>query len=343
MDTKNIFMKTFVNHIIVCWFLLSLTTHLHAQTFFSIGNDANLFIGAKTNISFDSLVLTSSTDMLLTPTGITKSTTLFHTATGTHINRVYQFSQPFADFNGTIDFGYQDDELNGLDENTLVLNAFTNNTWTAYTNDVSRDATNNYITTSGLSNISLDELTLTSIAGVLPLHWLSVTATRENSLTVINWITTQEANCKYYQVQKSTDVVTWQNVGSPVKAMNGNSFNYYSFSDAFYLDSTAYYRIVLTDINGKTSYSTIVSVKDANDNRIVIYPNPASDIISVHVGGNARIRSVKVYDAIGKLMMSKEGSNSDVYSFSVNSLLGGFYMMMIETNTGKVSKGFVKR
>ena len=205
------------------------------------------------------------------------------------------------------------------------------------------DAVNNYVTTQGLLNISLDELTLTCITGVLALQWISVNATYNNSSTNISWVTAQETSCKYYQVQRSTDATTWQNVGNVIKANNNAGFNYYSLDDGAYLNGTAYSRIVLTDVTGKTSYSIIVSIKDASQNLVTMYPNPASDIINVRISGNSIIRKVKVYDASGKLLMAHEGSNSNVYSFAISLLAGGFYMMAIETNTGNLSKGFVKQ
>lgn len=335
-------MKTFIRYLFACALLFLSAISLHAQTFFSVGNNASVFIQAKANVSFDSFVLTPSTDVLLTATDITKSTTLLHTATGIHINRVYQFSQPVANYSGTIAVGYKDNELNGLDENTLVLNAFTNNSWTAFTNSVSHDATNNYVTTSGLSDISLDELTLTCITGVLPLQWISVNATYSNSSAIISWVAAKETNCKYYQVQKSTDAATWQNVGNTVKANNGAGFNYYSLNDGAYLNGTVYYRIVLVEATGRMSYSVVVSVKDAGENTVVVYPNPATDVVHVRVGGNSIIKRVKVFDAAGKLLMVREGSNSNVYSFDVSRFASGFYMMSIETNNGRFSKGFMK-
>ncbi len=334
--------------IINCWVvccLLVIPTHwLQAQNIISIADGSGLYIQSGASVSFDSLVLSPSADVLMTPTDITKSMALLHDATGTHINRVYQFSQPVAGFSGTIGFGYQNEELNGLPENTLVLNAYTGNSWATFPDGATRDADNNYVTTPGLSNISLDELTLTSNGAVLPLQWISLNATRNNALSLITWTTAQEVNCKYYQVQKSTDTRSWQNVGNSVAAHNSASgFNNYSLTDATFLDGIAYYRIVLMDVNGKTSYSTIVSVKDISNNQVVVYPNPVTDVVNVRVSGNSLIKRVKVFDAAGKLLIIKEGSNSNVYSFNVSALASAFYMMSIETDTGKLSKGFMKQ
>lgn len=76
---------------------------------------------------------------------------------------------------------------------------------------------------------------------------------------------------------------------------------------------------------------------------VALYPNPAVSTINIRVSSNSIIQKVKVFDASGKLLMVKEGSNSNVYRFNVSSLPSGFFMMAIETNSGKLSKGFIKQ
>ena len=336
-------MKTTLNYWAICCLLVLPTQWLQAQTFFSIGSDANMYIQAGASVSFDSLVLSPSADVLMTPNDITKSAALVHTTTGTHINRVYQFTQPVPDFSGAITFLYQDAELNGLKETSLVLQSYDGSEWQVY-RDNERNSSENYVTTPDLTGILLSEFTLSGQGDVLPLQWISLEATRNNALSLITWTTAQEVNCKYYQVQKSTDTRSWQNVGSPVAARNSaGGFNNYSLTDAAFLDGTAYYRIVLTDVNGRISYSTIVSVKDAVQNLVTVYPNPVTDVVNLRAGNGTMIKQVKVFDASGKLVMRKEGSNSNTYSFTVSALASGFYMMAIETSTGKVSKGFMKQ
>ncbi len=309
----------------------------------NIAAGGNVYIQQNANISFDSLVLTPSADVLFTANNITKSAIVTHVATGNYINRVYSFSSPVMDYSGSITIVYKDNELNGLDENNLVLDAYNNNSWQAFTNNVSRNMTDNYLTADGLTNISLDELTLASSNSVLPLQWISVEASRGNNVTYIKWTTANEVNCKYYQVQKSSDATTWTNIGNTIAASNYVALNDYSLIDAALLYSTTYYRIVQMDVNGKMNYSSIVSVKDNGKDEISVFPIPAVSVVNVRANNNTTIKRIKLFDAGGKLLMVKEGSNNALYSFAISNLSSGFYLLSIETNNGKTTKSFMKK
>lgn len=70
---------------------------------------------------------------------------------------------------------------------------------------------------------------------------------------------------------------------------------------------------------------------------ISIYPNPASDFITVK--SDSQIKNVEVYDVSGKKLNTY--INTD--KISVKSLLPGTYLMSIETKEGKISKKFIKK
>ncbi len=336
-------MKIYIKALIIICALFATSIRLTAQTVMSIADGGTVYIQQNTSISFDSLVLTPTAEVLLTANDITKNTTVTHAATGNYISRVYRFSSPVMDYSGNITIGYKDNELNGLNENNLILEAFTNNNWQAFANNVSRSTTDNYVTTTGITNISIDELTLASNNGVLPLQWILVEAMRENNVTLLKWTTTNEVNSKHYQVQKSDDATIWTNVGNTIAATNRTALNDYNLTDASFLNGTTYYRIVQMDANGKLSYSFIVSVKSILKDDISVYPIPAVSVINVRANNNTTIKRIKLFDAGGKLLMLKEGSNSTVYSFYISNLASGFYLISIETNNSKTTKGFMKK
>ncbi len=336
-------MRIIIKCLLAVCVLFTTTVRLSAQTILHIGDGGNMSIQSGAAISLDSLVLQPSADLLLTATDIIKSSTVTHAATGNYISRVYSFSTPVTNYNGDIAIEYKDDELNGLAKSNLLLEAYNNNKWQTFTNPVVRDVLYNIVNTIGITNISLDELTLASSNSVLPLQWISVEATRGNGVTYIKWITANELNGKYYQVQKSIDATTWTNIGNTITADNRSALNDYNFTDAALLNGTAYYRIVQMDGNGKMSYSPVVSVKNSLKDEFSIYPIPAFSIINVRANDNTAIKRIKLFDGTGKLLMVKEGSNSNVYSFTISSLASGYYFVSIETSAGKITKGFMKK
>jgi hypothetical protein len=119
------------------------------------------FIRSGTPVFIDSLVLTPSTDYLITGENrLQRKTTVTHPIYTPYISRVYDFSPALTSYHGSISMYYSDDELNGISENSVVLNMYDGNNWNAYPNNVTRNAPGNSVSTSGLSDVTLSELTL---------------------------------------------------------------------------------------------------------------------------------------------------------------------------------------
>ncbi|MFT7592088.1 MAG: hypothetical protein ACI9UJ_002017 [bacterium] len=68
-----------------------------------------------------------------------------------------------------------------------------------------------------------------------------------------------------------------------------------------------------------------------------IYPNPTTDKINIDVA--SKIKEIKVIDLMGQNQMSVTGSNTIV---DVSVLKSGIYFIQVETNTGLVTKQFIK-
>jgi hypothetical protein len=108
------------------------------------------------------------------------------------------------------------------------------------------------------------------------------------------------------------------------------------------MTGTLYYRLKQVDIDGKSSYSQIISIQTKNnvlDDLITLYPVPAKDELTIKFSyplqGNINI---EVYNIVGKLCISKNifATNGDGISFGVDSLKDGMYTLkIIDTITHK--------
>jgi hypothetical protein len=78
---------------------------------------------------------------------------------------------------------------------------------------------------------------------------------------------------------------------------------------------------------------------ELTSNELVVYPNPASDIVNIKTSANNQVVSVEVYDILGKLQGAFLGLNQ----IDVSSLSEGIYILQVETNFGKISKRIVKK
>ena len=102
---------------------------------------------------------------------------------------------------------------------------------------------------------------------------------------------------------------------------------------SFYTYSSTQSRSLIR-LNG--SYSLGVDTfNETNDFKI--YPNPTNDLININSNNNHSFTSVKVYDLSGKMLI--ESSDNKI---SVSNLSSGVYLLRIMTETGEITKKFIK-
>lgn len=124
---------------------------------------------------------------------------------------------------------------------------------------------NSFPTTTGVyqpqSTNTLDQMTLTKICDiVLPVEYISFTASLVDGKALLQWITATEENNDYFRVLRSDDGRTFYEVG--IVNGNGNSSSplSYSFTDPNTVVSIAYYRLEQVDVDGQSEFSYMVSV-----------------------------------------------------------------------------------
>jgi len=86
--------------------------------------------------------------------------------------------------------------------------------------------------------------------------------------------------------------------------------------------------------------SGIVDFEDENA-LVSIYPNPAKDFITVKAAEGFKIETIEIYDAIGKLMLTKK----DEKNIDISQLSKGVYSIKIsslETNKVIIKKFILK-
>jgi len=330
-----------ISIIIACLFAVYL---LPAQNSLYLSPGANLFITAGTPLSVDSLVLTPSAGYNITgANGVLRAATITHAASRVYIQRVYRWNATLPPFTGNLSFYYKDGELNGISENALTLNVHNGTSWNAYINNVVRDINNNFITTPLLS-VSLNELTLASVTGALPMSWLGVEAIKQNGHVLINWRTANEINCAGYQVEKSGNGLDWLNLGSLVAAYNTPGPNYYTLTDAVPPAAVSYYRIRQTDLDAKYSYSMIVSVRGDRTNTTLMYPIPAGGVLNIATGGGLLLKSVTVYSATGSLVATERPAGISLLTMDVHRLASGNYTAVIVlSDNSTITRSFIKQ
>jgi len=182
------------------------------------------------------------------------------------INRYYSIVPANnTNLNATLRLKYFDAELNGQNENSMVLYQSFNNgvNW----NNLSRtsnSANSNYVEKTTVASLALQTLANdNTVAGAVT--GLTFTGTRKKATEVqLTWTSQTETNMNRYQVQRKLDnEIDYTDRASVTSlALNGNSnspLNYQNI-DANAYTGLSYYRLKIIDKSNVVSYSNIISV-----------------------------------------------------------------------------------
>ncbi len=143
-------------------FLLGLLSFTTQAQIISVTPGTDFNIVAATVIAADSMDIIPSADFTINGSSLIRTATAANAIPFINIARGYQFSSSTNPFSGTVGFNYADNELNSIAENTLSLAIQNGSIWNSYTASV-RNGSSNYVQTTSLSNVPLNELTLADV------------------------------------------------------------------------------------------------------------------------------------------------------------------------------------
>ena len=311
--------------------MTGLSNVLLAQIF-SVGV-IGLTLKAGTALYGDGLTLTPSADITLANLSLSRDATASHTPLQPYISRVYHFSTTTTPFSGTVQINYiVPGELNGITEANLQLNVHNGTAWQAFAGTV--NTTNNYVISNNITNLTVNELTLASSFAPLPLTWLSFTATKQTPNVLLQWSTANEQNTKDFTVQFSTDGVRWNNLTNiPSSALNSNTHSY-NYMHTTPVKDINYYRILQTDLDGRSSFSSIRTVKyTGNTDAFYVLGNPVKNgMLQVQV--NSAIM-LGLYAADGKLLWQQQ-TKAGLQHIDVSHYAVGLYLLKGNNSSIKI-------
>jgi hypothetical protein len=90
----------------------------------------------------------------------------------------------------------------------------------------------------------------------------------------------------------------------------------------------------------------IANIKNAEiANKVLVYPNPASEWINIVIKGenlHSKDMNVDIYNSIGQLVKQEQFCNGTNYKMNINDLGEGFYMLQIIDLSGDIKKSALK-
>jgi hypothetical protein len=163
------------------------------------------------------------------------------------------------------------------------------------------------------------------VSAPLPVTLLSFTAERLGAAVLLRWATASEVNSAYFQVERSTDGMTFAPLAQLAAAGTSANAHSYAFTDANAPAGTLYYRLRQVDTDGSASYSPVRAITRAATG-LALYPNPAHG--STTLTGATAATSVHVLDALGRVVLTTTTDATGAASLALPAgLVSGVYVV----------------
>jgi len=154
----------------------------------------------------------------------------------------------------------------------------------------------------------------------------------------LQWQVAGEENFNYYDIEKSTDGRLFQAIGR----VPGTGSPVYHFTVDGALSQQSYYRLKMTDRDAAYTYSPVIALSGNEEKAVLrVYPNPASDWITINSG--RKIQEVTFVNMQGQTMLRVVAGGQQVESIPIQQLRAGSYFVHIKTATGMLTDKLLKR
>ncbi len=118
---------------------------------------------------------------------------------------------------------------------------------------------------------------------VIPIELISFAANTESYGVDLNWSTASEKNFDFFQIERASDGISFETIGTVSGAGFSTTRLYYSFVDEEVRSGKFYYRLKNVDRDGSFEYSNIVSIEKRSANWVSVYPNPLNSDQTVEI------------------------------------------------------------
>lgn len=181
----------------------------------------------------------------------------------------------------------------------------------------------------------------------VPVEMVFFNANMDDNRIVLNWQTASEVDNEGFEVQKSSDGKSFEELHF-VNSTRSSGIKNYRYVDNYPVAGINYYRLKQMDFNGNFEYSEIISVRNNNKvSPISLYPNPISvnELVNVFVDSEMSSEArVRVYSISGAVITTNrhflnEGLNK--LRIQTSDLAEGIYIISVEMGAEVFNKRLV--
>lgn len=234
-------------------------------------------------------------------------------------------------------------------DGNVVLNSFGTFTFTPNPGFNGQTTTFSYIVCNnfGLCSDPATVLITFQSQGSLPVTITDFGAIYNNDKVNIKWTTVFELNNDRFEVERSTDGVSFTSVGSVKGQGNSSVKRDYQFSDdvsrSVFSKNDLYYRLKQVDVDGKASYTKVLVVRVYRTKTLQslsVTPNPAINDIKVNVQLNEnayiviKVTNSNGIEVVRRTTRGSVGTNSFALE-GTSRLQTGIYFLEVIVNSNE--------
>lgn len=168
------------------------------------------------------------------------------------------------------------------------------------------------------------------INGVLPIELTSFDATTNQHSVELSWATALELNSDYFDIERSTDGIHFESIGTIKASGNSSDIQNYKFSDNQPATGDNYYRLKANDLDASFSYSDIKLITfNRTVSTITLFPNPSVDVVNI-TSNMIGDKTLRLLDNTGRLIKEYYiGEGNTAFPIDVHHLPVGLYYVQI--------------
>lgn len=195
------------------------------------------------------------------------------------------------------------------------------------------DANSGWLTSNTIINFSPFTFASVGAGNPLPVELLNFEAVANDKTVDLNWITASEINSAYFEIEKPDNSDNWISIGKIDAAGNSTTVNQYHLTDHQPKSGINFYRLKQVDIDGKTTYSEIVSANINSNNTPTVFPCPANNFVTVQLNNTEFANTtISVINASGIMVIEQTTVTGLVTSIDISDLTPGLYF--VQTSNG---------
>ena len=158
---------------------------------------------------------------------------------------------------------------------------------------------------------------------LLPIQLLSLNGAPVPEGIRLDWSTATESNSAAFAIERMNEFGDFVQIGELPAAGNSNSLIEYQFIDYQPMQGFNHYRLKMIDADGSAELSQVVSVANRYGGFVGLYPNPATDHISIVMDELPESEIIiRFHDASGRLVREERTTVAEGQSLVKVPLLG---------------------